>query len=48
MFVRRVSRQIRDVAGGEDPVEGAVNGDPQGFLLFCFFFVREEVREGGG
>ncbi len=31
IFVRRVSRQIRDVAGGKDPVKGAVNGDPQGF-----------------
>lgn len=32
IFVRRVSRQIRDVAGGAEPMEGAVNRDPQGFL----------------
>lgn len=29
------SADLRDVAGGEDPVEGAaVNGDPQGFFFF--------------
>ena len=30
--MRRVSRQIRVVAGREDPVGGAVNRDLQGFL----------------
>lgn len=32
IFVRRVSRQIRDIAGGEDPVGGAVNRDLQGLV----------------
>lgn len=34
--MRRVSWETIDVAGGDDPVEGAVNGDPQ--VFFCFFF----------
>lgn len=41
--MRRVSWETIDVAGGDDPVEGAVNGDPQ--VCFVSLGVRGVVQE---